>query len=220
MSEGRVETYLKLMDNVLEIVDDIKLLIKDQQYIDLMSALAEIMSEETDSDELTFGVMTLSNNYDYGLTIIWKDPHTKNIHNEHGPAIIKLFYNGAIRSISWVRHGHYHTDNDNPARIFYRQNGVLDRQEWYKDGQQHRDQGPAVITYDDYGRVNCMEWRRSNVLHHVDGPAVIVINNGLIELEQWWLRGVLHRDDDEAAVTYYSGGKVINQSFYRYGECR
>lgn len=207
------------MDNVLEIVDDIKQLIKDQQYIDLMSALAEIrMGEETVVHELTFGVMTLSDKYDYGLTITWKDPHTGVAHNEHGPAIVKVFYNGTIRSRTWAKQGQYHTDNDDPARIFYRQNGVVERQEWYKDGKRHRDKGPAVITYDNDGMVNCIEWRRSEVLHRIDGPAVIVINNGLIELEQWWIRGVLHRDDG-AAVIYYSGGKVINQSFYRYGEC-
>lgn len=48
--------------------------------------------------------------------------------------------------------------------------GVLGSQIWYKDGQVHRENGPAVINIDGvYYYIN-------NKIHRVDGPAAIYKN--------------------------------------------
>ena len=204
------------MDTVLDLVDDIKCQIKDQQYIDLMNALSKVQSSR--QNLLNFGVMELSDLHDFGLTMIWRDNDMK-YHKDDGPAVVKIFHCGAIRSGTWMRHGQIHRDGDWPARMFFYQNGNIDRLEWYRDDQQHREIGPAVITYDIEGNIICMEWRRCNDLHRLDGPASVVFNNGMVESESWYLRGLLHRDDGAAQI-YYRNGEIIQQRYYHFGVTR
>ena len=64
-----------------------------------------------------------------------------------------------------------------------------------------------------------MEWRRCNDLHRLDGPASVVFNNGMVESESWYLRGLLHRDDGAAQI-YYRNGEIIQQRYYHFGVTR
>ena len=217
------------MELVLEIIDDIKHLLKDQQYIDLMNELSKVHSATDDADatdavnELTFGVMKLSDHYGFGLTMLWHDI-TGAIHNTYGPAEVKVYHSGAIRSYTWKTHGLVHREDDLPARMFYYQDGNIERLEWFLDGRQHRDRGPAVIVFDTNDNVSCLEWRSSNLLHRTDGPALTSIHDGYIEVEEWYNRGLLHRDgdpqtgDSRPAVINYKDNKVVAKAFYRYGE--
>ena len=59
---------------------------------------------------------------------------------------------------SWYRDGQRHRD-DGPAVVWA--NG---RQEWWRDGQRQRDDGPAVVWAD-----GCQEWHRNGQLHRDDG---------------------------------------------------
>ena len=52
-------------------------------------------------------------------------------------------------------------------------------QEWYKNGEFHRNDGPAVIY--EHGH---KEWWLNGDLHREDGPAVIYPSG-----EEWWLNG-------------------------------
>ena len=66
-------------------------------------------------------------------------------------------------------------------------------EEWWRDGKQHRDGGPAVIARDQAsGAVTYEEWWREGRLHREDGPAVIDYDaeTGLVTHAEWWLNGV------------------------------
>jgi len=68
-----------------------------------------------------------------------------------------------------INHGtqeHYEIDNDK----------VIQR--WYKNGELHREDGPAVII----GSIQ--KWYLDGRLHRVDGPAVIDNDH-----QEWWVNG-------------------------------
>jgi hypothetical protein len=60
---------------------------------------------------------------------------------------------------------------------------------WYKDGELHREDGPAVI-YPDGSKF----WYKHGLFHREDGPAVIVhdgnkkwyLNGYPLTKEKWW----------------------------------
>ena len=92
----------------------------------------------------------------------------------------------------------------------------LDRQELWvhkdgvrlqaiKDGNFHRDKGPAMI-YSDGSE----EWLSQGKLHRDGGPAVIWANQS----EEWWQEGNRHRDDGPAVI-YADGSKEWWQHDFR-----
>ena len=54
----------------------------------------------------------------------------------------------------------------------------------YRDGQKHRDDGPAVQWQD-----GSMEWWVNGKKHREDGPAVQWSNGS----KEWWVSGKKHR---------------------------
>jgi hypothetical protein len=64
-------------------------------------------------------------------------------------------------------------------------------QEWWKNGQLHREDGPAVIHPD-----GTQKWWKNGKRHREDGPAVIYPNGS----QEWWKDGKLHREDGPAIV--------------------
>ncbi len=56
------------------------------------------------------------------------------------------------------------------------------RQEWYKDGLLHREDGPAVI-YNN----GCIAYYQGGILHRTDGPAVIDLSGS--QNKVWALNG-------------------------------
>ena len=68
---------------------------------------------------------------------------------------------------------------------------------WYKDGQLHREVGPAYISKD------CQAWYREGKYHREDGPAVIDING----FKAWYFNGKRHRVDGPAII--YEGGEKV-----------
>jgi hypothetical protein len=71
----------------------------------------------------------------------------------------------------WYKNGNLHRDGG-PAVEY--SNSV----EWYKNGELHRDDGPAI----EYANGNKF-WYKYDCLHRTDGPA-IEYANGYIE---WWV---------------------------------
>jgi len=61
-------------------------------------------------------------------------------------------------------------------------------QEWWLNGNLHREDGPAVIYAD-----GTQEWYLDDKRHREDGPAVIYADGG----QAWWLNG---KEVTEAAV--------------------
>ena len=68
---------------------------------------------------------------------------------------------------------------------------------WYKDGKQHREDGPAVekANGDKF-------WYKDGKLHREDGPAVEWTNGD----KEWYKDGKRHREDDPA-IEYTNGDK-------------
>jgi hypothetical protein len=89
----------------------------------------------------------------------------------------------------WYKDGQLHR-NDGPAITF--SNGTV---MWYKDGKLHREDGPAI-----YFPLGVEMWYMHGLLHREDGPA-IKTNDGL---SKWYINGQLHRDDGPA-VEYPDG---------------
>jgi hypothetical protein len=69
---------------------------------------------------------------------------------------------------------------------------------WYRNGQRHRNDGPAV-EYPDGTR----EWYLYGEIHRPDGPAVEFADGGKV----WYLHGQRHRNDGPA-VEYPDGTKM------------
>ena len=53
-------------------------------------------------------------------------------------------------------------------------------------------------------------WYKNGLLHRLDGPAVIFKDGGY----EWRIRGILHRSNNEPAVSYANGHK----EWYIYGK--
>jgi hypothetical protein len=68
-------------------------------------------------------------------------------------------------------------------------------EKYKKNGQLHREDGPAVI-YDN----GFKEWYLNGKRHREDGPAIIWENG----TKKWYLNGKLHREDGPAVI--YSDG--------------
>ena len=98
------------------------------------------------------------------------------------PSIIGLDYE------EWRHNNVRHRDGDLPALT----NQWGDKR-WYKNGELHRDGGPAVV------RGNIEEWYQNGLLHRDGGPAV-EIKNGT---KYWYQHGKLHRDDGPAVITLF-----------------
>ena len=75
----------------------------------------------------------------------------------------------------WYKFGDLHREGDQPA-IEWEDGGS----EYYKNGQRHRDGGPAVI------RANGdLDWYQNGKLHREDGPALVRPNGR----NEFWLDG-------------------------------
>ena len=83
-----------------------------------------------------------------------------------------VFEGEMYRYCQW---GELHRENDLPAIIYA--NG---KKEWWVNGKQHRDAGPAVECL-EYGK----HWYRWSSLHRIDGPAVELLNG----FKAWYLNG-------------------------------
>ena len=81
-------------------------------------------------------------------------------------------------------------------------------QNWYKNNELHRDDGPAIIGS------NYTEWYQHGQLHRLDGPASIVVDvrtRKYIE-RRWFKNGKLHREDGPAVIT------ESKQEWYQHGQ--
>jgi hypothetical protein len=93
----------------------------------------------------------------------------------------------------WYKDGQLHRD-DGPA--VEQDNGT---KRWYKRGKKHRDDGPAVI-WPDRSKL----WYQNGKPHRDDGPAWELTKD---REERWYRHGVLHRDGGPAFVKHYGSDK-------------
>ena len=93
-------------------------------------------------------------------------------------------------------------EEDGPARIVRSNDSGIAIQilkEYFKNGKQHRINGPAELKYDNHGAKKRFSWYQNNKLHRVGGPAVIQYDTTTGKPKY----GV-----------YYKNGQLIDQEFY------
>jgi hypothetical protein len=92
----------------------------------------------------------------------------------------------------WYKNGEHHRDNG-PAIEW-----ASGSKTWWKNGKRHRDDGPAIENAD-----GTKEWWKDGKWHRDNGPAVERADGS----KAWYKNGVLHRDDGPA-VEWADGTKV------------
>ena len=79
--------------------------------------------------------------------------------------------------------------------VGYYANGSIEYEEWYQNGERHREDGPAFIRYYANGSVKYEAWSQNDKLHREDGPAYIEYDqDGSVEIDRWWFEGKQARD--------------------------
>lgn len=72
----------------------------------------------------------------------------------------------------------------------YYEDGQLKKEEWYKNGVLHRENGPAVVNYWLGKKKYLEEWYKGGQLHREDGPALVEYNEeGQKITEEYYLNG-------------------------------
>jgi trans-aconitate 2-methyltransferase len=94
---------------------------------------------------------------------------------------------------------------------------------WYRNGEYHRDDGPALIKLDikrDNGnKVINKAWYDNGQRHRDDGPALIRLDHDdKVINEAWYYEGQRHRDDGPAIVKLDDHGRVIYEAWYHNSE--
>jgi hypothetical protein len=107
----------------------------------------------------------------------------------------------------WYQNNMIHRDNDLPA-IIKLNNNIIVNQEWYKDNKLHRDtlRLPGSASEPDTS---------------LDNPALIINNiKAQIIREEWYINGMLHRDNDNPAVITMDYDLNIGKKYwYKNGIC-
>ena len=84
-------------------------------------------------------------------------------------------FNKCLLLINKYNEKTFKIDNEISVKVMFPSMAV------YKNGQLHRDDGPAVIDEDGY-----KAWFKNGNLHRVDGPAIIYTNGD----KSWYKNGV------------------------------
>lgn len=208
-----------LMDELVDLIDDIKRDIPDQKYIDIMKALSTLHNQrQNHSNVIVYGIMTVEiedirfgRGADIGLVLKWKDEDGHLHRDQDQPAEIVYSATGKTIYEQWYKHGRHHRDNDQPAQVEYLETGQVLLETWYKDDRLHRDTGqPAEVRYSETGQVLYERWYKDGQMHRdTDQPAEIRYSGkGQVILEAWYKDGYLHRDTDQPAFIQYEPKRV------------
>lgn len=207
----------ELVDELLDLIDDIKRYLSDQKYIDIMKALTKLYNSDSTNTIVNGCITAKINDYGY-LELTWKDINGK-VHRDGGPAEIRYYKNGKLQRELWFKEGKLHRD-DLPAATLYSENGQIRYKEWYRDGNFHRDDLPAIIRYNDDGQLESELWLQDGKKHRDDLPAVITYyENGQLLSEYWFQDGKHHREGDlPAVISYYENAQIKREEWYLGGK--
>jgi hypothetical protein len=185
------------VEKMVELLDGVKQQISDGVYLDLMNTLGEIHKERKTNglNRLPGGLIQMMLNGTVSIPTM----HIPTIHAVRFEDYHLETFNSA---------GQLHSHHDRPAKVVYFENGMIQDEYWYKDGQLHREGGPAYLSYNLQGQVTEEEWMQNGVMHRDDGPAEIQyyppFPNGDPRLRSWWVNGVRQA---------YSGDLVASHQF-------
>jgi hypothetical protein len=140
-----------------------------------------------------------------------------------GPAwVLRAPVTGIVTKEYYLRHGKYFRQ-DGPAFVARCEvSGAITHQAWYgSPGKRHRADGPAIRYWNPATGVVYTEEYFRDGYHNRDtreGPAVIArnIEFGHLELEEYRIRGVLHRADGPARLVYdRETGALLSEWYFQ-----
>jgi hypothetical protein len=165
--------------------------------------------------------------HDFGVMTVYEYKINGETSNEYGPAVIRaagiceFWHNNHIHRpsirydeliheywIDGVKHrDEYDDDGESlPAFIEYEQwSGEILKEEWWFEGELHREDGPAVIIYEDGVAVK-KEWYNGGMRHRLNEAAIFDMLDGIRE---WWVNGLRHREDGPAVMF-----ELVSDSMY------
>ncbi len=95
----------------------------------------------------------------------------------------------------------------------------LQYEEWFKDAQYHRLNGPAYQWWDKNGQKQYEAWLKDGEYHCLDGPAVQRwFANGQKEYEAWLKDDKCHRLDGPAVQKWDEDGNKIREEYFINGK--
>jgi hypothetical protein len=148
-----------------------------------------------------------------------------NLHRnpEQGPAWRET-KNGK-EDIQYRVRGDFHREETNGPALIERDvtTGVILREEYFRDGQVHREDGPASTSRDAAGAVTGETWHRHGQWHRdpAQGPAVWLRGSELHDaVEVYYVDDVMHRDPAQgpARIVRDNSGRVLEEEYWRNGE--
>jgi hypothetical protein len=111
----------------------------------------------------------------------------KTYENFINKPIIKYYPNGQKWFEEWWLNGELHRE-DGPAIQFWRKNGQKEKEVWKNNGKDHRKDGPARQYWYSNGQKKIEIWLLNKKWHRENGPAYQDWSeNGKKLFEQWFL---------------------------------
>lgn len=125
---------------------------------------------------------------------------------------------GTLVAQNWLKDGDLHRE-DGPASIRYRPDGTVEVEEWHQHGHLHREDGPAITRFRPDGTVEVEEWHQLGRFHRDIGPTRVTYRpDGSPELEEWLHEAERHREGGPARVSYRPDGAVEEEEWYYNGQ--
>ena len=100
---------------------------------------------------------------------------------------VSFYQSGNVASkANFNENNQLHSENDEPARIDYCDNGehTLYNEYWYSEGKMTRNGAPAMRAYNSRGKLIEEVFYQNNMIHNENGPAVVDHDPHAV---QYWL---------------------------------
>jgi antitoxin component YwqK of YwqJK toxin-antitoxin module len=134
------------------------------------------------------------------------------------PTTETYYENGQINYQSWWINGNRHNENG-PANISYYENGQIQYQSWYINGNRHNENGPSDIWYYENGQIQYQSWYINGKEHNVNGPAYIsYYENGQIRHREWKINRKYHNENGPANIWYFENSQISSKHWYINGK--
>jgi antitoxin component YwqK of YwqJK toxin-antitoxin module len=137
-------------------------------------------------------------------------------HREDGPAVLRYWNSsGLVMVKEYYVEGKRHREGG-PAEIWYKEDGTLKYESFYVDGYPRDcEKGALYIDYHKNGNVRVETYKRDGDLHREDGPALKYYQkDGTPYREMFMKSGTRHREDGPAILHFGDRGEVTYCFYY------
>ena len=182
---------------------------------------------------------TVTKNMSGGYRMVEMRLPDGRLHHTHKPCVVIYNKHNVITRQRWYILGKYnryykdekhpikmfHLEDDNslPSTIGYYDDGNIKSESWFVNDIPHRIGYPAYIEYDcegcikqemwyAEGKLDRMEYSSDKTMIRItDKPTIIKLENGVVIQEEYYVEGILHRDNDLPAkrVIYCTGTLIL-----------